>query len=130
MLHPSKRCNVQNDTRRLNPMSMHVDKRICAIFVSAFGWQLVAQGGVRGALRLFPNKVDDYLIRRERDQQTAPRAENQERKLPRSGTSRKAAISSARRCGRPANPRELLRADRPAISAPARRSALRRNNWS
>ncbi len=53
MLHPSKRCNVQNDTRRLNPMSMHVDKTDLCNFCFRFRLELVAQGRVRGALQAF-----------------------------------------------------------------------------
>jgi hypothetical protein len=35
MLRASETLQRQNDTRRLNPMSMHADNGICTIFVSA-----------------------------------------------------------------------------------------------
>ena len=129
------RCNAQNDTRRLNPVSMHADKPTLYNFCLHASdpppsLPPIAQGGVRGALRPSDRKNLQVESIRGRGRLGELRAGNPERKPPRSGTFRKDATSSWLRSGRQAYLRERQHAVRPATAAPAPHWALHRNNSS
>src|SRR5580658_5777373 len=121
-----KRCNAQNDTRRLNPMSMNVVEPESMQKREQTGWDEQPAGDA-GATEPDRGPIG---VTREPAPPTLLRGGNREQTLPRCGTFRTTATSSAPQSDPRANLRESPLAVRPAAVAQAPDSALRQNNSS